>query len=90
MPRPDPQRSGKLPRPRPGSRATPPSPRLARAVERIGFRLGRDLRLVLLSAAARRIGKRGSDSLEGEASPVVPDRPRNLSGGAAAALEFDD
>ena len=33
--------------------------------------------------------KRGRD-LDDGGVPVEPDRPRNLSGGAAAALEFDD
>ena len=35
----------------------------------------------------RRNPKRGTG---GEAVPVEPNRPNNLSGGAAAALEFDD
>jgi len=33
--------------------------------------------------------RRGSGS-EGESVPVKPDDPRGLSGGVAAALEFDD
>lgn len=31
-----------------------------------------------------------SDGEAGESVPVEPNRPSNLSGGAAAALEFDD
>lgn len=38
---------------------------------------------------ARR-GRDGRDLEGGEGVPVTPDRPNNLSGGAAAALEFDD
>ena len=34
--------------------------------------------------------RRGDDSDGGEPCPVEPNRPLNLSGGAAAALEFDD
>ena len=37
----------------------------------------------------RRNHKR-SDGEAGESVPVEPNRPNNLSGGAAAALEFDD
>jgi hypothetical protein len=36
----------------------------------------------------RRKGRRGADPDEGGV-PVEPDRPSTLSGGAAAALEFD-
>ena len=37
----------------------------------------------------RRKPRKGS-GLEGGGVPVEPDRPNTLSGGAAAALEFDD
>jgi hypothetical protein len=40
-----------------------------------------------LQASKRRKGRRDSD---GEPCPVRPDRPLDLSGGAAAALEFGD
>ena len=37
----------------------------------------------------RRRGGRRGDQEGGEGVPVDPDRPNHLSGGAAAALEFD-
>ena len=37
-----------------------------------------------------RVRRRRSDGEAGEGVPVEPNRPSNLSGGAAAALEFDD
>ena len=37
----------------------------------------------------RRKGKRGRD-LDDGGVPVEPNKPRNLEGGAAAALEFDE
>jgi len=37
-----------------------------------------------------RILKRRDDRGESEPCPVMPHRPLDLSGGAAAALEFDD
>jgi hypothetical protein len=36
-----------------------------------------------------RLRRRGG-GLEGGLMPVVPNQPKHLSGGAAAALEFDD
>jgi len=39
--------------------------------------------------AMRRRGKRGRD-LDDGGVPVEPNKPRNLEGGAAAALEFDE
>ena len=52
------------------------------------------LRLAQEKAFARRMvdrirRKRPGDEA-GHAEPAAPDRPRDLSGGAAAALEFDD
>jgi hypothetical protein len=37
-----------------------------------------------------RRNRKRSDGEAGENVPVEPNRPSNLSGGAAAALEFDD
>ncbi len=47
------------------------------------------VRLVLSSVVNRTIRKRGSGDAAGEPCPVEPNRPLNLSGGVAAALEFD-
>ncbi|WP_294100830.1 hypothetical protein [Sphingomonas sp.] len=47
------------------------------------------MRVILSVAAGKFPGKRGAGQAEGEPSPVEPNRPLNLSGGAAAALEFD-
>ena len=50
---------------------------------------------VPILARLRRFGRKpgpkrpGKDDGGGEPCPVKPDRPLNLSGGAAAALEFD-
>lgn len=74
-----------------------PSPRADRPFDRPPFsamlvelKLAPGLRLVLSSVAGRTGRKRGPGHAEGEPCPVVPNRPLNLSGGAAAALEFDD
>lgn len=42
-----------------------------------------------LRMQGRRGGKNGP-GLESDAVPVEPNRPNDLSGGAAAALEFDE
>ncbi|MBY0282725.1 MAG: hypothetical protein K2W81_02025 [Sphingomonas sp.] len=52
-------------------------------------RLAPGMRVILSVAAGKFPGKRGAGQAEGEPSPVEPNRPLNLSGGAAAALEFD-
>ncbi|MFA5969753.1 MAG: hypothetical protein WC816_11005 [Sphingomonas sp.] len=86
MPHPDPLSPRRLPRPRADvlSMRPPFSPRL------VDLRLAPGLRLILSSVVGRRSGKRGPGKPEGEACPVKPDRPLNLSGGAAEALEFDE
>lgn len=38
----------------------------------------------------KRFGGRGKDAPDAGGVPVSPDRPRDLSGGAAAAIEADD
>ena len=54
------------------------------------------LRIVQERADIRRLmdrirrGKKRGDGEAGEGVPVEPNRPNNLSGGAAAALEFDE
>lgn len=48
------------------------------------------VRLVLSSFGNKTNRKRGPGPWEGQPCPVEPNRPLNLSGGAAAALEFDD
>lgn len=54
------------------------------------------LRLALKRAGIQRFadrlrrGKKRGDGEVGEGAPVEPNRPNNLSGGAAAALEFDE
>ena len=45
--------------------------------------------LAWLDAQRKRRRRRGKD-LEDGGVPVAPDKPKNLTGGAAAALEFDD
>ena len=40
--------------------------------------------------AERRRRRRGRKNLDDGGVPVAPDKPRNLFGGAAAALEFED
>ena len=62
----------------------PPSPaiRAALARERADGRR-------LVARMKRRFGKR-RDGGEGETCPIEPTRPLDLSGGAAAALTFDD
>ena len=54
------------------------------------LKLAPGLRLTLKSVIGRINRKRGPGHPEGEPCPVGPNRPHNLSGGAAAALEFDD
>ncbi|UVO49850.1 hypothetical protein M0208_04690 [Sphingomonas sp. SUN019] len=58
--------------------------RLLRAQERAGLR-----RLVARFKKRDRKPKRPADD-GGEGVPVEPNRPNNLTGGATAALEFDD
>ena len=41
-------------------------------------------------AQQRRRRRRGRKNLDEGGVPVEPNKPRNLSGGAAAALEFED
>ncbi len=85
MPNADPLRPGKLPRPRVGMFAgRPPF-----ASELFNRKLAAHLRLVVESAAKGRNRKPGRGMPESDACPVAPDRPLNLSGGAAAPLEFD-
>ena len=59
----------------------------------------REIHRLLVERALERFRKsdpkrrRGKDKGKGEGGeflPVEPDRPRNLEGGAAAALEYDD
>jgi len=45
---------------------------------------------VLVRAVKTRLRRRRDGSLGDEPCPVEPNRPLDLSGGAAAALEFDD
>lgn len=85
MPHADPLRPGKLPRPRVGvSAGHPPF-----APELFNHKLAAHLRLVLESVTIGRNRKPGRGTPESDACPVVPNRPLNLSGGAAAPLEFD-
>ena len=46
--------------------------------------------LARLARAAIKRGRRGGRDTGEEPCPVEPNRPLDLSGGAAAALEFDD
>ena len=62
----------------PGKRGTSPAR---------GTSLARSL-VERLKRRGRRPG--GSDVADGEPCPVDPDRPLDLSGGAAAALTFED
>lgn len=60
---------------------------------RVRVRKVTDMREIIAQAMARtpRIRPFGSpDGAEGDPVPVRPDRPLDLSGGAAAALEFGD
>ena len=55
----------------------------------------RDRRETLLAriaqhALSRRRKRPGKDDAGGDPVPVEPNRPNNLTGGAAAALEFDE
>ena len=87
MPHPDPLFS-KRPFSRP--RADMPLGRPAFSPKLVDLKLAPGLRLTLISVIDRINRKRGPGHPEGEACPVEPNRPLNLSGGAAAALEFDD
>lgn len=86
MPNPDPLKRGQLPLPRgdrPGGRP-PFSSRLVTIEQVVGRRFVRS------SVAKRRNKKPNPGTPESDACPVEPNRPLDLSGGAAAALEFDD
>lgn len=59
---------------------------------RIRVRTGANLGEIIAAAIAqgvRRPRPRAGGGAQGEPCPVKPDRPLTLSGGAAAALEFD-
>lgn len=89
MPRHDPLRPGKLPRP---AVVLPAGGDLAMP-DRLAIKISGRLRIVLSTIDSLRTGKRGPgkpERPEGETSPVRPNRPLNLSGGAAAALNFDE
>jgi hypothetical protein len=52
------------------------------------LRLARDK--AFMRRMVDRVRRKRPGDEAGQAEPVTPDRPRDLSGGAAAALEFDD
>jgi hypothetical protein len=52
-------------------------------------RFGTNLDILAWVALHKRRPRRGRD-LDDGGVPVEPDKPRTLSGGAAAALEFDE
>ena len=54
------------------------------------LRVARDWTLAHGFAARLRRGRKRPDGEAGETVPVEPNRPLDLSGGAAAALTFDD
>ncbi|MBX9861035.1 MAG: hypothetical protein K2Y20_15805 [Sphingomonas sp.] len=86
MPRPDAPRRPEAPQP--GSGLPWGLVPVAQAV--VSRRLAPGMRLVILSAVNKARKKRGPGPTEGEPCPVAPNRPLDLSGGAAAALEYDD
>lgn len=54
------------------------------------LRIAREKTFVRRMVDRLRRDRKRPDGESGETVPVEPDRPSNLSGGAAAALEFDD
>lgn len=58
--------------------------------DRLAFARSRARGDSLFATLMLRFHKRRDDRGEGEPCPVTPNRPLDLSGGAAAALEFDD
>jgi hypothetical protein len=54
------------------------------------LRIARDKAFVRQMNERLRRGRKRPDDESGESVPVTPDRPLDLSGGAAAALAFDD
>jgi hypothetical protein len=68
----------------------PVADRAPRRSSRDRLRLAQERALAgTIAGRSRRLRKR-RDGEVGESAPVEPNRPDNLSGGAAAALEFDD
>lgn len=59
-------------------------------IELLALQLAPRIRLVLATAARGVNKKRGPGQAESDPCPVAPNRPLDLSGGAAAALEYDD
>jgi hypothetical protein len=67
-----------------------PQGRSPSPIELLALQLAPGIRLVLSSAFGGTNKKRGPGQADSDPCPVEPNRPHNLSGGAAAALEYDD